>query len=96
MLGGTTDEAMPVSHAIEVGAVTEETPAGPVLRATWGYATGVVPASVVAELAHGWVAALCALADHAARDDAGGFTPSDLTLSDLDQSEIDDFALEFG
>ncbi|AKE88651.1 non-ribosomal peptide synthetase [Rhodococcus aetherivorans] len=96
VLGGTTDEAMPVSHAIEVGAVTEETPAGPVLRATWGYATGVVPASVVAELAHGWVAALCALADHAARDDAGGFTPSDLTLSDLDQSEIDDFALEFG
>ncbi|MGW3480820.1 amino acid adenylation domain-containing protein [Rhodococcus indonesiensis] len=96
VLGGSTDDAMPVSHAIEVGAVTEETPAGPVLRATWGYATGVVPASVVSELAHGWVAALCALADHTARDDAGGFTPSDLTLSDLDQSEIDEFALEFG
>ncbi|CDZ90793.1 non-ribosomal peptide synthetase [Rhodococcus ruber] len=96
VLGGATDEAMPVSHAIEVGAVTEETPAGPVLRATWGYATGVVTATVVAELAHGWVAALRALADHAARDDAGGFTPSDLTLSGLDQSEIDEFALEFG
>ncbi|GAF44672.1 non-ribosomal peptide synthetase [Rhodococcus wratislaviensis] len=94
-LGGATDVAMPVSHALEIGALTEESEEGPVLRATWGYSPSVLSEAVVTELAHGWVAALTALAGHAGLETAGGYTPSDLTLGELDQSEIDEFELEF-
>ena len=95
-LGGATEADMPVSHAVEIGVLTEDTPAGPVLRGTFGYSPGLVSEQTVAELAGNWVAALGALAGHASADDAGGFTPSDLTLGGLDQSEIDEFSLEFG
>ncbi|MFD6675724.1 amino acid adenylation domain-containing protein [Rhodococcus zopfii] len=95
-LGGAVEVDMPVSHAVEIGVLTEDTPGGPVLRGTFGYSPGLVPEQVVAELAENWIGALGALAGHASADDAGGFTPSDLTLGDLDQSEIDEFSLEFG
>jgi len=85
-----------VNHALEIGVFTEETGEGPVLRGTFGYSPALVPEHVVADLVECWVAALEALAGHAASGDAGGFTPSDLTLGGLDQSEIDEFALEFG
>ncbi|MFC9361579.1 amino acid adenylation domain-containing protein [Rhodococcus sp. NPDC057014] len=94
-LGGATDVAMPVSHALEIGALTEESDDGPVLRATWGYSPAVLSEALVTELAEGWVAALTALAGHAGLETAGGYTPSDLTLGELDQSEIDEFELEF-
>ena len=95
-LGGATEADMPVNHALEIGVFTEETGEGPVLRGTFGYSPALVPEHVVADLVECWVAALEALAGHAASGDAGGFTPSDLTLGGLDQSEIDEFALEFG
>ncbi|PTR28868.1 non-ribosomal peptide synthase protein (TIGR01720 family)/amino acid adenylation domain-containing protein [Rhodococcus sp. OK519] len=94
-LGGAADGDMPVSHAVEIGAVTEDTEHGPVLRATWGFSPAVVDAEVVTSLAGAWVDALCALSGHCAGDAAGGLTPSDLTLADLDQSEIDEFEMEF-
>ncbi len=86
---------MPVSHAIEIGAVTEDSIDGPILRATWGYSPDVVDAATVRSLATAWVDALRALSGHAASGHAGGLTPSDLTLTDLDQAEIDEFELEF-
>ncbi|CAM2921758.1 non-ribosomal peptide synthetase [Prescottella defluvii] len=94
-LGAASDGAMPVSHAVEIGAVTEDTADGPVLRATWGYSPDVVPASTVDALATAWAEALHALTGHAATVDAGGLTPSDLTLADIDQTEIDEFEMEF-
>ncbi|MEU5840866.1 amino acid adenylation domain-containing protein [Rhodococcus sp. NPDC047139] len=95
-LGGATEADMPVAHAVEIGVYTDDSGAEPVLRGSFGYSPGLVPEATVSALAHEWIAALTALAGHSAREDAGGFTPSDLTLGDLDQSEIDDFALEFG
>ncbi len=94
-LGGAADGDMPVSHAIEIGAVTEDSIDGPILRATWGYSPDVVDAATVRSLATAWVDALRALSGHAASGHAGGLTPSDLTLTDLDQAEIDEFELEF-
>lgn len=94
-LGGATDADMPVSHAIEIGAVTEDSADGAALRATWGYSPDVVDAATVEKLATAWVDALRALSGHATGVDAGGLTPSDLTLADLDQSEIDEFEMEF-
>ncbi|NLV80315.1 MAG: amino acid adenylation domain-containing protein [Rhodococcus sp.] len=95
-MSGATEPAMPVSHAVEIGVLTEDTSEGPVLRGTFGYSPGLVSEQLVATLAEYWVGALGALAGHAEVDGAGGFTPSDLTLTDLDQSEIDEFSLEFG
>ncbi|MFM1724323.1 amino acid adenylation domain-containing protein [Rhodococcus sp. PAM 2766] len=94
-LGGATDGAMPVSHAIEIGVVTEDSAGGPALRATWGHSPEVVDTATVQRLAAAWGDALRALSGHAAGAGAGGLTPSDLTLADLDQSEIDEFEMEF-
>ncbi|MBS9373880.1 non-ribosomal peptide synthetase [Rhodococcus sp. B50] len=95
-LGGAIEADMPVAHAVEIGVLTDDSGAEPVLRGMFGYSPDLVPAATVAALADEWIAALRALAGHSANEDAGGFTPSDLTLDDLDQAEIDDFALEFG
>ncbi|MGN0124309.1 MAG: hypothetical protein ACI38R_13840, partial [Rhodococcus sp. (in: high G+C Gram-positive bacteria)] len=95
-LGGATEADMPVAHAVEIGVLTDDSGAEPVLRGMFGYSPDLVRVETVSALADEWVAALRALAGHASDEDAGGFTPSDLTLDDLDQSEIDDFALEFG
>ena len=45
----------------------------------------------VQALADDWVRALRALVEHAAHPEAGGHTPSDLTLVSLSQDEIDEF-----
>ncbi|MBM7458207.1 non-ribosomal peptide synthetase [Rhodococcus coprophilus] len=95
-LGGATEADMPVNHALEIGVFTDETVEGPMLRGSFGYSPALVPEHLVADLVSAWVAALEALALHASAGDAGGFTPSDLTLGGLDQSEIDEFAMEFG
>ncbi|AXE23898.1 non-ribosomal peptide synthetase [Streptomyces globosus] len=60
----------------------------PRLAVEWTAATGVLGTEAVAALQTAWDAALEALAAHA-RDTAGGLTPSDLPLVDLDQAAID-------
>ncbi|MFK4223791.1 amino acid adenylation domain-containing protein [Streptomyces sp. NPDC019890] len=91
-----TDPGMPLPHALGVNARTEDRPEGPRLVADWAWA-GLTVADADAEaIARGWFRALEALVEHAARPDAGGFTPSDLSLVDgLDQGEIDEFENEF-
>ena len=63
--------------------------AGPVLRAGFAFPTGVLTAAEVGELARRWSAALAGLARHVAAPDAGGLTPSDLPLVQLDQTAIE-------
>ncbi|MBB6174389.1 amino acid adenylation domain-containing protein/non-ribosomal peptide synthase protein (TIGR01720 family) [Nocardiopsis mwathae] len=60
----------------------------PRLAVEWTAATGVIGPEAVAALQDAWAAALDALAEHA-RDTAGGLTPSDIPLVDLDQDTID-------
>ncbi|MCE0446744.1 hypothetical protein LT493_25725 [Streptomyces tricolor] len=48
----------------------------------------------VRDLAEGWFAALTALVEHCEAPDAGGHTPSDLSLVSLSQDEIDDLEAE--
>ncbi|WP_084351054.1 non-ribosomal peptide synthetase [Millisia brevis] len=96
VLGGAVDEDMPVSHALEIGAVTEEHDGRPVLRATFGYVAALVPEPVVSELARSWVRYLGLLVEHAHSGGApsAGLTPSELTADDLDQDEIEEFELD--
>ncbi|WP_406383457.1 amino acid adenylation domain-containing protein [Streptomyces sp. NBC_01618] len=88
-LGGGSDPGMPLTHEVELNALTEDGPEGPRLVATWSWAKDLLTAAEVADLADTWFRALAVLADHACVPEAGGRTPSDLTLVSLSQAEID-------
>ncbi|MBC9710976.1 amino acid adenylation domain-containing protein [Streptomyces sp. TRM66268-LWL] len=91
-----TDPGMPLPHALGVNARTEDRSDGPRLVAEWAWAGRTVADADAEAIAHGWFRALKALSAHAARPDAGGFTPSDLGLVEgLEQDEIDEFENEF-
>jgi non-ribosomal peptide synthase protein (TIGR01720 family) len=52
------DALMPVSHAIEINALTRDLPGGPVLEATWSWPSGVLTEESVTALAQTWLKAL--------------------------------------
>ncbi|MFJ8792347.1 amino acid adenylation domain-containing protein [Streptomyces sp. NPDC102462] len=86
---GGTDPRVALAHPLELNARTNDGPRGPELSATWSWADGVLDEDEVRELAELWFKALEAVADHAENPEAGGLTVSDVSLSLLDQSEID-------
>ncbi|WP_432973710.1 amino acid adenylation domain-containing protein [Dactylosporangium sp. CA-233914] len=94
--GGTTDPRLPAANVLDVNAVTEDGPDGPVLCATWTYPTGLLDDDGVRTLAHLWVRALVAFAAHVAAGHGGGHTPSDMALVDLDQADLDELEAEWG
>ncbi|WP_308163309.1 amino acid adenylation domain-containing protein [Nocardia alni] len=59
------------------------------LLARFDYASAVLDAEEVRELAGYWVRALGGLAEHGTRSDAGGFTPSDFPVTPLSQADLD-------
>ncbi len=89
VLSGGADAAMPLAHALEVNAVTRDTPDGPRLEAVWSWPDGVLAEHDVRVLADAWFDALDALTAHVGRTGASGWTPSDLPLVSLSQAEID-------
>ncbi|MFD4183008.1 condensation domain-containing protein, partial [Rhodococcus sp. NPDC058514] len=86
-LVGTVD--VPLASVLDINAVTTETVDGPQLRATWTFPDGILTSAEVSELADMWTDALTALARHVAAPTAGGLTPSDLDLVDLEQRTIE-------
>ncbi|MEW2624635.1 amino acid adenylation domain-containing protein, partial [Streptomyces sp. NPDC048106] len=95
-LVGGGDPGMGAAHAIEIDAVTENRADGARLTVRWTWPRALFPEAEVRELAEIWFRVLGALAAHGQRPDAGGHTPSDLSLGGLSQSEIDDFEDELG
>ncbi|MFV2216805.1 condensation domain-containing protein, partial [Actinomadura sp. LOL_016] len=97
-LGGGQDDALALVHAVEVNAHTRDLPDGPELTATWTYAANLFDDAGIADLAGRWTAALRGLVAHvvdgAGDGPVGGFTPSDLSLVDVGQDEIDELAAE--
>ncbi|MFC5288277.1 amino acid adenylation domain-containing protein [Actinokineospora guangxiensis] len=89
-LGGGADQGMPVSHAVALNILAEETPDGPALTAHFSWAGEAVAESTVRDLADAWLSAVADLADLAERPGAGGHTPSDWPLAGLNQSEVDE------
>ncbi|MER5770359.1 amino acid adenylation domain-containing protein [Streptomyces sp. NPDC001985] len=87
-LTAASDPRMPAPSAVVVNALTEDTPEGPRLTAHWTFPEGVLGAAGVTALADRWLAALTALTTHTERPDAGGLTPSDLSLVSLDQAQL--------
>ncbi|MFJ8626000.1 amino acid adenylation domain-containing protein [Kitasatospora sp. NPDC093550] len=88
------DDRMPLAHAVELNALTQDGPDGPELVAEWSWAPGLRSAEEVRALADGWFAALRALAEHGSRPGAGGRTPSDLAPAGLSQAEIEQLEAE--
>ncbi|MCD2119456.1 non-ribosomal peptide synthetase [Rhodococcus pyridinivorans] len=84
-LSGTDDPDAPALAAVDINAVV----LGGELGANFGYASGLLDRADVEDLAQRWVRALEALAAHATRPEAGGRTPSDLSLVDVTQRDID-------
>ncbi|WP_156756936.1 non-ribosomal peptide synthetase, partial [Actinokineospora pegani] len=93
-LGGAVDPDLPISHAAQVNAVSVDGPDGPVLTATWSWGAEVADEWRVRALADAWTTALTALV-RLADGGTGGHTPSDLTLDDLSQDELDEFESEW-
>ncbi|MFC6011007.1 amino acid adenylation domain-containing protein [Nocardia lasii] len=81
----TNDDRAPLAAVVDINAVL--TDAG--LEVTWAYASRLLDAADVRELAELWSQALTALAEHAATGDAGGRTPSDFALVSTDQPQIE-------
>uniref|UniRef100_UPI000369D97F amino acid adenylation domain-containing protein n=1 Tax=Rhodococcus sp. 114MFTsu3.1 TaxID=1172184 RepID=UPI000369D97F len=87
-LGDAQNPDMPVPALLDINAVTNTTDQGPVLDATFAFPSGVLTAPEVDRLVELWVEALTALTTHADAPEAGGYTPSDLELVDIDQPTI--------
>ncbi|MFF4404866.1 amino acid adenylation domain-containing protein [Streptomyces sp. NPDC001404] len=81
---------MPLAHALELNALTQDGPDGPELVAAWSWASGVLDGADVERLATAWFAALGTIAAHGSRPGAGGRTPSDVALAGLTQQEIEE------
>ncbi|AEF42505.1 Non-ribosomal peptide synthetase [Hoyosella subflava DQS3-9A1] len=94
-LAATQNPDMAAMAALDINAVTAATADGPVLRATIGFPTGLLTHEEVDEFAGLWSDALTAIANHAAQPHAGGFTPSDLELVNVDQNTIDRLETRF-
>ncbi|MEV5008949.1 amino acid adenylation domain-containing protein [Streptomyces sp. NPDC055692] len=88
-LGGGVDPAMPVPHALEINALTQDHPDGPRLTATLSWPGDLLDEDAARDLADTWSRALDVLAAHGEGAEAGGHTPSDLPLVALGQGEID-------
>ncbi|MBY4004496.1 amino acid adenylation domain-containing protein, partial [Rhodococcus fascians] len=94
-LGDAQNPDMPVPAALDINAVTTSTPDGPQLDATFAFPAGVLDADEVGRLIELWTQALTSITEHASADGAGGFTPSDLELVDIDQTSIDALEEQF-
>ncbi|MFJ6483336.1 condensation domain-containing protein [Streptomyces sp. NPDC091682] len=90
------DEGLPMAHAVEVNAAAHEGPDGLTLSATWTWAGNAFPGSWVHDLAQEWFTMLRAVVTHAARPDAGGLTPSDVSLAQVSQADLDTFESQLG
>ncbi|MFM1722353.1 amino acid adenylation domain-containing protein [Rhodococcus sp. PAM 2766] len=88
-LGSTVDPDMPAAAALDINLITVDTPSGPRLRASFAYPAGLFDSAEVRDLADLWRSACRALAKAARTPDAGGLTPSDVPLVDLDQEAIE-------
>ncbi|MFI0790722.1 amino acid adenylation domain-containing protein [Streptomyces lydicus] len=93
-IGPDAADGLAMNHRIEVHVAACDRPGGAVLRATWTWAASDPAASEAHELADSWLCMLTALTACAKRPESRGLTPSDVTLSSISQSEIDDLEAE--
>lgn len=64
------------------------------LQVDWNYCHQIHDSSIIESLAQNYLAALLNLIDHCLSPEAGGFTPSDFPVANLNQQELDDILSE--
>ncbi|MFD6157828.1 amino acid adenylation domain-containing protein [Nocardia sp. NPDC060256] len=87
----TQDDRAPLAAVVDINAVLTDTG----LEVTWAYASRLLDANDVAQLAELWAEALRALAAHAAATGSGGRTPSDFDLVSVTQRQIDRWECDY-
>ena len=70
---GEGEPAMPLTHVVDINALTMDRPEGPELSVNWTWAKAILPEAAVQELAEDWFAALHELVRCAEEPGAGGF-----------------------
>ncbi|MBM2619513.1 amino acid adenylation domain-containing protein [Actinoplanes sp. LDG1-06] len=93
---GGEDPRMPVPHALEVTASVQDTAEGPTLVLGWQCPAALLAPDVIDDLAETWLRALESVAIHVTHEGDVRMTPSDVTLTDVGQDELDELADEFG
>jgi non-ribosomal peptide synthase protein (TIGR01720 family) len=94
-MGASMDPDMPAMHVLEGGAVVRDTPDGPELTVSLHWPDGVLDDSTPDALGRLWLGMLAGLAAHVHDPAAGGHTPSDFSLLDLAQDEVEELEAEF-
>ena len=89
VLGGGGDDDMALAHGLTLNAAVADHRHGPVLEATWSWAPALWDDADVAEVAELWFGALEGLVAHGERPGAGGRSPADFPLAELDQAQIE-------
>ncbi|MEV5976563.1 amino acid adenylation domain-containing protein [Streptomyces sp. NPDC052114] len=90
-VGGSTEPDLPAMHVVEGLSVVRDTPDGPELTLTLSWPRRLLDEADVVRLGRAWVRMLDGLAAHTDEPAAGGHTPSDFHLLDLEQDEVDQF-----
>ncbi|MFD7663849.1 amino acid adenylation domain-containing protein [Streptomyces sp. NPDC059788] len=91
VIGSSSDPDMPAPHVLEAGALIRDTPDGAALTLTLTWPGRLLDEAVAARLGRLWLDLLDGLATHTVTPEAGGHTPSDFPLLDLDQDEVEQF-----
>ncbi|MQT03307.1 hypothetical protein FF041_24865 [Streptomyces jumonjinensis] len=90
-MGGSTAPDIPSMHVLEGLALVRDTSDGPELEITLIWPSELLDEGDVEELGRTWLRMLDGLAAHTTDPTAGGHTPSDFHLLDLEQDEVDQF-----
>ncbi|MFI7409575.1 amino acid adenylation domain-containing protein [Streptomyces sp. NPDC049627] len=90
-IGGSAAPDLPAAHVVEAAAAVRDTPDGPELGLTLSWPGAVLDDATADRLGRTWLDLLTALAGHTADPTAGGHTPSDFSLVDLAQDEVEEF-----
>ncbi|MFC0111607.1 condensation domain-containing protein [Kibdelosporangium aridum] len=90
-IGSSLEPGMGLPHALEVNAIVQDTPDGPVLTLIVEWPGDLLGEAEIEQLGQAWLDMLSGLARQADDPSAGGHTASDFDLLDLDQDEIEEF-----
>jgi len=83
------------AHALDIVAVIQGTGDDVRLRAVLSWPDGVLSEKRANDVADRWREALRAIASQVTEHGAGGLTPSDVSLLDISQEEIEEFEADF-
>jgi amino acid adenylation domain-containing protein/non-ribosomal peptide synthase protein (TIGR01720 family) len=95
VLEGDFGPDQPLAHSLEISCVTMDSAEGPRLITSWTWPSAVLSHDRVTELAAQWSRALEDIARYVSEPAAGPLKPSDFSLVDLTQHEVDLIASRF-